>query len=153
MDTMNAVSSPRPTVPHRCSSAHSPLLAAASGSRPCAPRRRPALVLVVGGLLLAGLLGCTSESRTPEPLDDKERECREVVSRILRIQAERDRRSDDLNQMIDEVEKWEAGQGDDPPKLSQKEQKKMIQEWREHENRLRNEVSALYITSERKGCL
>ena len=34
-----------------------------------------------------------------------------------------------------------------------KEQKKMIQEWREHENRLRNEVSALYITSERKGCL
>ena len=153
MDTMKALPSVLPSVSARRSSANTSLLVSPSRRRSPRTGRRIAPLLVLKGILLAGLLGCSPEPQARESLEATDRECREVVSRILRIQAERDRRSDDLNRMIDEVEKWEAGQSEAPPALSPTEQKAMIQEWREQENRLRNEVSGLYIASERSGCL
>lgn len=153
MDTMNAVPSVRPSVSSHRSSTNISLLVAPPRNRSLLTGRRAAFLLGIKGVLLAGLLGCSPAPQAPESLEAKDRECREVVSRILKIQAERDRRSDDLNRMIDEVERWEAGQSEAPPALSPREQKAMIREWREQENRLRNEVSGLYIASERSGCL
>ena len=108
------------------------------------------LLLVIAGMLLS-MPRMQSSPQTRGPLETQDKECRDVVTRILRIQAERDRRSDELNRMIDEVEKWEAtGEAPPGPTKGAEENDSGVARRREPTPEW---VSGLYILSEREGCL